>query len=441
MTTLATPPPPAEKFREPQAADQSQRLMSVDALRGFDMFWIIGADSLVYALHRLNSSKPTKFLADQLDHVDWQGFHFYDLIFPLFVFLVGVSIVFSLSKTIERAGKADAIKRVIRRGILLYIVGVLYSGGFTKPWPDMRLLGVLNRIALAYFFAGLLFCFFKPRALVGICAGLLVGYWALMTFVPIRDIQLTRPNIARLAQEAGDTETADYFSARSPNPSTVKNSPAWAATQKLFYSTTNYVRGKYEPGYNLSDHLDFRYLPGKKWDTFYDPEGFLSTLPAIATCLLGVFAGFLLKNQIIAGPKKVLYLISFGIAAAIVGWLWNFQFPVAKKIWTSSFVLVAGGYSAILLGIFFWIVDVLQLRAWCQPFVWMGMNSITIYLTKNALGGTFSLLAQRFVGGDVKTFFDNHISGLGEMVISIVGLLLAFWLVHFLYKRKIFLRL
>jgi predicted acyltransferase len=442
MTTLATPPPPAEKFTEPQPAVQTQRLMSVDALRGFDMFWIIGADSLVYALHRLSPSKPTNFLADQLEHVDWQGFHFYDLIFPLFVFLVGVSIVFSLTKTIERAGKADAVKRVIRRGILLYIVGVLYSGGFTKPWPDMRLLGVLNRIALAYFFAGLLFCFFKPRALVGICAGLLIGYWALMTFIPIRDIQLTRPNIARLAEQAGDTETAAYFSDRhSPNPSTVKDSPAWAATQKLFYGTTTYVRGKYDPGYNLSDHLDFQYLPGKKWDTFYDPEGYLSTLPAIATCLLGVFAGFLLKNSLIGGPKKVLYLISFGIAAATLGWLWNLQFPVAKKIWTSSFVLVAGGYSSILLGVFFWIVDVLQLRAWCQPFVWMGMNSITIYLTKNALGGTFSLLAQRFVGGDAKTFFDNHISGLGEMIISIVGLLLAFWFVQFLYKRKIFLRL
>jgi predicted acyltransferase len=442
MTTLATPPPPPERFASPQSAFQTQRLMSVDALRGFDMFWIIGADSLVYALHRLSPSKPTNFLADQLEHVDWQGFHFYDLIFPLFVFLVGVSIVFSLTKTIERAGKADAIKRVIRRGILLYVVGVLYSGGFTKPWPDMRLLGVLNRIALAYFFAGLLFCFFKPRALVGICAGLLIGYWALMTFVPIRDIQLTRPNIARLAEQAGDAETAAYFSERrSVNPSTVRNSPAWAATQKLFYGTTNYVRGKYDPGYNLANHLDFQYLPGKKWDTFYDPEGYLSTLPAIATCLLGIFAGFLLKNSLIGGPQKVLYLISFGIAAAILGWLWNFQFPVAKKIWTSSFVLVAGGYSAILLGVFFWIVDVIQLRAWCQPFVWMGMNSITIYLTKNILGGTFNLLAQRFVGGDVKTLFDNRISGLGEMVISIVGLLLAFWFVHFLYKRKIFLRL
>lgn len=442
MTTLATPPPPVEKFKSPQPAVATQRLMSLDALRGFDMFWIIGADALVYALHRLKSNDATEFLANQLDHADWQGFHFYDLIFPLFVFLVGVSIVFSLTKTIQRAGKADAIKRVIRRGVLLYVIGVIYSGGFTKPWPDMRLLGVLNRIALAYFFAGLLFCFFKPRALVGICVGLLVTYWALMTFVPIRDIQLTRPNIARLAEQAGDAETAAYFSnPDSPNPSTIRNSPAWAAAQKLFYSTTNYVRGKYDKGYNLSDHLDFQYLPGKKWDTFFDPEGYLSTIPAIATCLLGVFAGFLLQNQLITGQKKVLYLISFGIAAAVLGWLWNFQFPVVKKIWTSSYVLVAGGYSAILLGTFYWVVDVCQFRAWCQPFVWMGMNSITIYLTKNALGGSFRLLAQRFVGGDVKTFFDTRMSGLGEMAISIVGLLLAFWFVHFLYKRKIFLRL
>src|SRR5215831_20027483 len=108
-----------------QSTPATQRIMSVDALRGFDMFWIIGADSLVRALNRMSRSGPTEFLADQLEHAAWEGFHFYDLIFPLFVFLVGVSLVFSLTKTIERAGRADALKRVVRRGILLYIVGVL----------------------------------------------------------------------------------------------------------------------------------------------------------------------------------------------------------------------------------------------------------------------------------------------------------------------------
>ena len=426
--------------RPTENAPAGQRLMSVDALRGFDMFWIIGADSLVYALHKMSQSRPTSFLADQLDHAEWEGFHFYDLIFPLFIFIVGVSLVFSLTKTIEQAGRAEALKRVFRRGILLFIIGIFYSGGFTNAWPDMRLLGVLNRIALAYFFAGLLFCFFKPRALVAIAVGILAGYWALMTFVPVRDIQLTKSNLARLAEEAGDANTAALFK-EERNPSAVKDSPAWAAAEKMFYATTNCVSGKFDAGLNLVNHIDFQYLPGRKYDVFFDPEGYLSTLPAVVTCLLGVFAGLLLRNPAIPDKQKVIWLISFGIAAAALGWLWNFQFPVIKKIWTSSYVLVAGGYSAVLLGFFYLIVDVLQVRAWCQPFVWMGMNSITIYLASNLLGG-FRRLAARFAGGDVRVFFDAHVAkGCGDMVISIVGLLLAFWLVHFLYKRKIFLRL
>jgi len=418
----------------------SQRLMSVDALRGFDMFWIIGADSLVYALNRMTPNRATKFLADELEHAEWEGFHFYDLIFPLFVFIVGVSLVFSLTKTIQQAGRAEALKRIFRRSVLLFAVALFYSGGFTSPWPDMRLMGVLNRIALAYFFAGLLFCFFKPRALVAICVAILAGYWAIMTFTPIRDIQLTKSNLAQLAEQADDKTTAALFREES-NPSAIKNSPAWAAAEKMFYATTNRATGKFDKGLNLANHIDFEYLPGRKYDTFFDPEGYLSTIPAVATCLLGVFAGLLLRSQTVPDRRKVVYLIASGVAAVVLGWLWNAQFPVIKKIWTSSYVLVAGGYSAMLLGVFYLIVDVWQTRAWCQPFVWMGMNSITIYLASNILGG-FRRLATRFVGGDVRIFLDGHVAkGFGDMAISIVGLLLAFWLVHFLYKRKIFLRL
>ncbi len=122
--------------------------MSVDALRGFDMFWIVGAESLVTALHRMNDNQPTRFLANQLEHVDWDGFHFYDLIFPLFVFIVGVSLVFSLRRTIEEEGRARAVGRIFRRTLLLFALAIFYSGGFTNPWPNIRLLGVLNRIAL-----------------------------------------------------------------------------------------------------------------------------------------------------------------------------------------------------------------------------------------------------------------------------------------------------
>lgn len=428
------------------AVGPSTRLMSLDALRGFDMFWIIGADSLVYALNRMSQTGPTKFLAYQLEHADWQGFRFYDLIFPLFVFMVGASIVFSLTKLINESGRVGAIRRVLKRGILLFAIGIFYSGGFTNPWPDMRLMGVLNRIALAYTFAGLLFCCFKPRTLVAICGGLLVGYWAMMTFVPIRDIQLEKTNLVTLAEQAGDTRLAAQLRnmdhASTANPSAIMDSPVWAATERMYAATTNRVTGKFDMGYNLANHFDFEHLPGKKWDLFWDPEGILSTIPAVATCLLGVFAGFILRSTDFSNLRKVGWLIGGGAACVLVGWLWGLQFPVIKKIWTSSYVLVAGGYSAMLMGAFYLVVDVWKQQWWCQPFVWMGMNSITIYLVKNFLGGTFSRLSARLVGGDIKEYLDAHVAkGFGDMMISIVGLLLAFWLVRFLYKRKIFLRI
>jgi len=427
-------------------APASQRLMSLDALRGFDMFWIIGADSLVYALNRMSQTAPTKFLAAQLDHADWEGFRFYDLIFPLFVFMVGASIVFSLTKTLAQVGRTEALKRVLRRGVLLFLVGLIYSGGFSNPWPDMRLMGVLNRLALAYLFAGLLFIYFKPRSLAAICAGLLVGYWAMMTFIPIRDIQLEKENLASLAEKAGDPQLAKQFrdagNASAINPSAIKDSPVWAATEKMYGATTNRVTGRFDMGYNVACHFDFEHLPGKKWDLFWDPEGFLSTIPAVATCLLGVFAGLLLMNPGVTDQRKVALLLGVGTAGAVVGWLWGLQFPVIKKIWTSSYVLVAGGYSAMLLGAFYLVVDVWKKRAWCQPLVWIGMNSITIYMTKNFLGGTFSKLSGRLVGGDISSWLNAHVAkGCGDLVTAVVGLLLAFWFVRFLYKRQIFLRL
>ncbi|HXR47471.1 MAG TPA: heparan-alpha-glucosaminide N-acetyltransferase domain-containing protein [Candidatus Limnocylindrales bacterium] len=391
--------------------------MSLDALRGFDMFWIIGADSLVYALNRLSQSKPTEFLAYELNHSNWEGFHFYDLIFPLFVFMAGVSLVFSLSKTIANVGRARALKRIFIRSILLYGLGIFEYGGFDNLWPGIRLLGVLQRIALAYFFTGLCFCFFRPRALAAICVGLLIGYWALMTFVPFPDVRPT-PQTQTIARESGFTNVS-----------------------QLSMTSTHFIRGTFIEGVNLCNYVDQKYLPGFKWDGTWDPEGILSTIPAVGTCMLGVFAGLLLQDQKIKDPRKVIYLLSFGVVGVALGLLWGLQFPVIKKIWTSSYVLVAGGYSAILLGAFYQIVDVWKWQRWCQPFVWMGMNSITLYMTDNILG-SFANPAQRLAGGDIKTFFDARVAqGFGQLMISVTGLLLAFWLARFLYQRKVFLRL
>ena len=384
------------------------------------MFWILGADSLVYTLHEMSRNPATQFIAEQLDHAEWAGFKFYDLIFPMFVFIMGVSTVFSLTKIIEREGRAAAVKRVLIRGILLFIIGLIYSGGFTNPWPDMRLLGVLPRIAICYTFGGLAFCFLKTRGLIAVAVTLLLGYWALMALVPFPDVRPVPGGDAVITREAGFKKISD-----------------------LNMASTNMIHGSYIQGVNLANYLDQKYLPGRKYDGTYDPEGLLSTMPALVTGLLGIFAGLFLRKQSVPTAKTAATLIIAGAASATVGWLWGMEMPVIKKLWTSSYVLVAGGYSAMLLGAFYWIVDVKKKTTWCLPFIWIGMNPITLYLVSNFLGGLgFHKLAVRLAGGPVKSFFDTHVAtGCGELVISLVGVLLFVWFARFLYQRKIFLRL
>lgn len=398
---------------------ETQRLVSLDALRGFDMFWILGADSFVYALHEMSDNPVTGFFYKQLSHCEWGGFHFYDLIFPLFVFIMGISTVFSLTKIIEREGRLAAVKRVLRRGILLFAVALIYSGGFSTSWSDLRLMGVLNRIALCYTAGGLLFIFCNVRVMVAVAVAILLGYWALLALVPFPDVRPDPANTPVITIRAGFTNVA-----------------------QLNMASTNIIHGSYIQGVNLTDYIDQKYLPNRKYDGTYDPEGILSTLPAIATGLLGIFAGLFLRNQNVPGAKKAFCLIVAGAACAALGWLWSLEMPVIKKIWTSSYVLVAGGYSAILLGVFYWIIDVKKFRIWCWPFVWIGMNPITLYLTSNFLGGLgFEKLARRLAGGPVKSFFDTHVAaGFGDLMVSAVGVALFIWMAHFLYKRKIFLR-
>jgi predicted acyltransferase len=195
------------------------------------------------------------------------------------------------------------------------------------------------------------------------------------------------------------------------------------------------VRGKYDDGLNLPQQIDFQYLPGHRWDGAYDPEGILSTIPAIGTCLLGVFAGFLLRNPAISDRKKVQYLVAAGVAGVVVGFLWGLGFPVIKKIWTSSYVLVAAGYACLFLAAFYQMIEVWQWRKWCTPFVWIGMNPITIYLAFHLI--SFGDYAKLVVGGPVKQAFGAW----GDMVMALAVVALSLGLVRFLYQRKIFLRL
>jgi len=407
--TLATPAP------LPSGAGVQappRRLLSLDALRGFDMFWIVGGDELIHALKKAWPFGPLRVIDEQMDHQPWQGVHFYDLIFPLFVFIVGVSLVFSLSRAIEQHGKAAALKRVFFRSLILYALGLLVYGGLAKGIDHIRWMGVLQRIAICYFFTGLLFCAFRWRGLIAICCGLLIGYWALVSFVPIRDFNIETAHLKSLNLE-----------------------PRSAETPARFLATTNMVRGRFDDGLNLTQHLDFQYLPGFKWDGAYDPEGLLSTLPAVATCLLGVFAGLWLKRETVPDQKKVLCLLGAGLAGVVLGFLWGLEFPVIKKIWTSSYVLVAAGYSCLFLGIFYQVIEIWQWRKWSQPFVWIGMNPITIYLAFHLI--RFGDYAERIAGGPVKSTLGNY----GDLLLAIVVVSMMFALVRLLYQRKIFLRL
>lgn len=405
--TLKAPAPVRSDTQTP-----NRRLTSLDALRGFDMFWIVGGEGLIHGLYKGWPNGATGFIDSEMDHKAWAGVGFYDLIFPLFVFIVGVSLVFSLTRMIEQKGRAAALKRVFFRTVVLYVFGLLVYGGISKGFDQVRWLGVLQRIALCYFFTSVAFCLLRVRGLVVLCASLLVGYWALVSFVPIRDFNLQTAHLSSLGLTPDSPET-----------------------RRAFEATTHYVRGRFEDGLNLTQQIDYLYLPGFKWDGAYDPEGFLSTIPAIGTCLLGVFAAFLLRNSSIPDGRKVAWLLAAGVAGVLLGSLWGLEFPVIKKIWTSSYVLVAGGYACLFLAAFYYLVEIRGWRSWCLPFVWVGMNPITIYLIFHLL--KFEDFAKLVVGGPVQQWLGPW----GDLANAVVVVGLMLLLVRFLYNRKIFLRL
>lgn len=386
-------PPVDAPPKSPPPVLKTSRLMSLDALRGFNMFWIVGADALVRGLSKAGDNPVLTEVREQLEHVQWEGFHFEDLIFPMFVFIVGVSLVFSLSRTIAEHGRRAALARVVRRGVLLYVLGVFYYGGFGVSYEQIRLLGVLQRIAICYLCAGLIFCYCGPRGRLIWCVSLLVGYWLVMSFVPV---------------------------------------PGGTA-------------GNFAEGQNLANWIDREYLPLRKWDGDHDPEGLLSTLPAVANCLIGVFVGVFLRNSTLNNWKKVGCLLLVGAAMAGLGWLWSLHFPVIKKIWTSSFVLVACGYSCLLLAAFHLVIEAIGWRRWAMPFVWIGMNPITIYMIDNLVD--ISGIAQHILGltpvsdnppaGTLTNYFGQY----DVLAVAIVSLLLVFAIAGMLYRRRIFLRL
>lgn len=373
----------SEMMPDKGKSKDSKRLMSLDALRGFDMFWIVGASGLFVGLEKISDNAFFRAIVGQLEHVEWEGFAFYDLIFPLFVFMIGTSIVLSLSKSIQQDGMGKTYLKIFRRSLLIYLLGLFYYGGISDGMDQIRYVGVLQRLAISYCITALLFCHLKWKGLFITCWGILIGYWACLTFIPF----------------PGSEE------------------------------------GRYTIDHNLTRYIDSIWLPGRRWNGDWDPEGLFSNLTAVASCIFGVLAGLLIQNSKFSDMKKVQTLWIGGIASLILGFVWGMQFPIIKNIWTSSYVLVAAGYSALLLGLFYWVIEVLQFRSWALPFVWIGMNPITIYMSANLL--KYRELSLRLTGGEIQ----QSLGRFGELVTALVAVGMVLALARYMYNRKIFLRL
>jgi predicted acyltransferase len=361
-----------------------QRLYSLDALRGFDMFWIIGGEEIFHTMAKATDSPFWVTLAEQFTHPAWNGFHVYDLIFPLFLFLAGAASPYSVGRELEKGKtRKEVLLRVAKRALILVVLGVIYNNGLEiRPFSEIRFASVLGRIGLAYLFANIIYIYFKQRAQIIWFFALLIGYWLLLKF----------------------------------------------------NSAPGFPMGDLTMEGNFASYIDSKIVPGKLYLGIHDPEGIVSTIPAIATGLLGIFAGNFIKNSVIKRSLKAMQLAIVGLALIALAQLWNLDFPINKNLWTSSFVLHVGGLSLILFGLFYYVIDVLGYRKWAFFFRIIGMNSILIYLSGNFINwehtnnGFFKWVGQ--LAGDPY----------GAVVMAITYVLVKWVFLYFLYKKDIFLR-
>ena len=362
------------------------RLQSLDALRGFDMFWIIGWGEIWAGLAALTGWPIFKWWAVQMTHTDWHGFTFYDLIFPLFLFIAGISFPFSLAKSYQKGISSKRLHfRIFKRAFLLVFLGLVFNGLLKFDFSTMRYASVLGRIGLAWMFAALIFIHTKPAGRIIWCVALLIFYWLLLALVPAFDY----PGAERFSMEG-----------------------------------------------NFASCIDRMFLPGRMSDPLYDALGILGTIPAISNALLGMFAGEWIMSQKkgLTGTKKTVYLLVAGVALIGIALLWNQFFPINKKLWTSSFVCLTVGIGSLLFGLFYWIIDVLEYRRWTLFFTVIGVNSITIYMAQSIIN--FKFTAKFLFGGLVGLFPEAWAEFLNAF-----ALIAVCWLfLYFLYKQKIFLK-
>ncbi len=322
-----------------------KRLVSIDALRGFDMMFIMGMAGIITAMCGLFPGGGDSWLSVQMSHVAWDGLRHHDTIFPLFLFISGMTFPFSYANRRDRGVSNGRIFWVtLRRGMVLVALGLVYNYFFRLQLSTLRIPSVLARIGLAWMFAAWLFiwCGWKARAVI--VAVILVGYGLILTI------------------EAPDA--------------------AGAGALTLEGNIVGYVDRLLMPNHLLKKGV-------------FDPEGLLSTIPAIATAMLGQFTGEFVKDS--KCRRKTLWMLAAAVLLLGAGLLWSLWQPVNKKLWTSSFVLVVGAYSVAMFALFHYIIDVRGWKKWTLFFTVIGMNSITIYMAQRIV--PFKQVSEFFLGG------------------------------------------
>ncbi|MFC2116803.1 acyltransferase family protein [Bacteroidota bacterium] len=363
--------------------EPKDRLYSLDALRGFDMFWIIGGEALIIAFAKASGWDWLDKLATQMHHVPWNGFHFYDLIFPLFMFISGVAIPFALTSKLEKGvAKKELIKKVTIRMLLLVAFGIVYNGALQNGFSSMRAASVLGQIGISYALAAFIVLntsSVKPRIFW------LFGIWSLI------------------------------------------------AVLQLFIPVQGYGAGVITPEGSINAWIDQHFLPGRFHFEMYDPEGILCIVSATTVTLMGTFAGSILRSIKLTAGRKAVFLLISGISLVLIALVLSGVYPVIKNIWTVPFTMLTAGISFLLLALFYYIIDIRGWRRWTFFFRIIGLNSITIYLGTRIID--FHHTSEFLLG-----WFANPLGEFGPVVI-LSGLILAEWLfLYYLYKNKIFLR-
>ena len=365
------------------------RVRSLDALRGFDMFWIIGGGAIFMALGKaLNLSWYNDYIIPQLKHPPWVGFTAWDMIMPLFMFIVGAAMPFAFAKRLARQSKKRLYLHIVIRTIILFILGMVAQGDLLKYDLDKLHIycNTLQAIAVGYLVSSILFLQFRLRWQIVITIGLLLLFWALMMLVPIPE----------------------------------------------------HGRGSLEPEANLAYYIDQNVLGKFQHYEARTYTWILSSLTFPCTVMLGVWAGMLLKSNK-PKAKKFLILVALGVGAAGIGWVWGnylgrLSFPIIKHIWSSSMVLVTGGFSFVLLAIFYLIIDVCRLWRWSYIFIVIGMNAIFVYMATHLWN--FNDIAGVFVNG-LKPWTGDW----QDFTRAMAGFALVWLILLYMYRKKTFVKI